>query len=223
TPPFHFCTNIQHPGPGQPSAHRPVDRRTSGRHPAPMSDPTRPYRQLAQNNLLANRRLHLATAALQPGEWRAPRSGFFPSLCATLNHIACVDLFYIDAAEGGTLGYAAFASDIPYPDPATLALAQTALDHRALALCAALTPDRLSQPVHIHRAARIQTETLADTLMHLFLHSQHHRGQAHAMLSGTSVAPPQLDEFFMADDANSRAADLAALDWDESMFRFGAL
>ncbi len=180
-----------------------------------MSDPTRPYRQLARNNLMANRRLHLAIAALQPGEWQAPRTGFFPSLCATLNHIACVDLFYIDALEGGRFGYAAFANDIPHPAPQTLAPVQRALDDRAMALCAALTPHRLLQPVHIHRATRIQTETMADTLMHLFLHSQHHRGQAHAMLAGTSVPPPQLDEFFMADDAATRATDLAALGWDE--------
>ena len=65
-------------------------------------------------------------------------------------------------------------------------------------------------------ADRIQTETMADTLMHLFLHSQHHRGQAHAMLSGTSVPPPQLDEFFMADDAAARAEDVAALGWTEA-------
>jgi uncharacterized damage-inducible protein DinB len=57
---------------------------------------------------------------------------------------------------------------------------------------------------------------MADTLMHLFLHSQHHRGQAHAMLSGTTVRPPQLDEFFMSDDAVTRAHDLAALGWTEA-------
>jgi uncharacterized damage-inducible protein DinB len=32
------------------------------------------------------------------------RTGFFPSLRATLNHILIVDLFYVDAMEGGTLG-----------------------------------------------------------------------------------------------------------------------
>ena len=52
--------------------------------------------------------------------------------------------------------------------------------------------------------------------MHLMLHDQHHRGQVHAMLSGTSVKPPQLDEFFMADDAGARVADLAKLDLDEA-------
>jgi uncharacterized damage-inducible protein DinB len=181
-----------------------------------MIDPCRPYRQLARSNLLANRRLHRAMAALPPGAWQAPRTGFFPSLSATLNHIYTVDRFYIDALHGGTLGLAAFDIREPFSDPAALAAAQDMLDHHVLALVMALTPDDLSRPVHIHRGTRIQTETTADTLMHLFLHSQHHRGQAHAMLSGTDVPPPQLDEFFMTDDARFRIEDLAALGWDEA-------
>lgn len=181
-----------------------------------MTDPCRPYRQLARNNRLANRRLACAVASLQPGEWQAPRTGFFPSLRATLNHIHVIDLFYLDAVRGGTLGPAAWTNAEPYPDPAALAAAQDALDAATVTLVEALAPADLSRPVHIHRADRIQTETLADTLMHLFLHDQHHRGQAHAMLSGTSVPPPQLDEFFMADDARFRSADLAALGWTEA-------
>ncbi len=181
-----------------------------------MTDPLRPYRQLARNNILANRRLATAIAALQPGEWHAPRTGFFPSLCATLNHIYSVDLFYIDALHGGTIGLQAFVNRVPYPDPDALAAAQNAMDLRILTFVTGLGPDELARPVHIHRDARVQTETRADTLMHLFLHSQHHRGQAHAMLAGTSTTPPQLDEFFMADDARFRTQDLALIGWTEA-------
>ena len=35
------------------------------------------------------------------------------------------------------------------------------------------------------------------------------------MLSGTSVAPPQLDEFFSAGEATLRAPDFEALGWTE--------
>ena len=48
-------------------------------------------------------------------------------------------------------------------------------------------------------------------LAHLFVHQIHHRGQVHAMLSGTGVAPPQLDEFFLSQDAALRRPELAAL------------
>ncbi len=36
------------------------------------------------------------------------------------------------------------------------------------------------------------------------------------MLSGTAVAPPQLDEFFCAGDAPLRAPDLQAMGWSEA-------
>jgi hypothetical protein len=36
------------------------------------------------------------------------------------------------------------------------------------------------------------------------------------MLSATSVAPPQLDEFFLADEAPLRVAELAELGLDEA-------
>jgi len=49
-------------------------------------------------------------------------------------------------------------------------------------------------------------------LTHLFVHQIHHRGQVHAMLAGTSVPPPQLDEFFLSEDQLRRAPDLAALE-----------
>jgi len=47
--------------------------------------------------------------------------------------------------------------------------------------------------------------------MHLFTHQIHHRGQAHAMLSGTKVKPPQLDEFFMSEELPLRKAELEDL------------
>jgi len=37
------------------------------------------------------------------------------------------------------------------------------------------------------------------------------------MLSGTSVAPPQLDEFFAADEEKLRAQDFAELGFTEAM------
>jgi uncharacterized damage-inducible protein DinB len=48
-------------------------------------------------------------------------------------------------------------------------------------------------------------------LAHVFEHQIHHRGQAHAMLAGTSIAPPQLDEFFCEQDSQSIATELEKL------------
>ena len=52
-------------------------------------------------------------------------------------------------------------------------------------------------------------------LLHLFQHDVHHRGQAHCMLSGTGVKPPQLDEFFSIAEAPLREAEFVELGWTE--------
>ena len=66
------------------------------------------------------------------------------------------------------------------------------------------------------RRAGVENESLTRLLAHLFQHQIHHRGQAHAMLSGTPVAPPQLDEFFCANEAHLRAAELAQIGLSET-------
>lgn len=181
-----------------------------------MTDACQPYRRMARNALLANRRLHVACAALAPGEWGAARVSFFPSIELTLNHILVVGWFYVDALQGGTRGVAVFEDEVPCRTVEALAAAQGAMDLELMAFCEGLTAEGLGAQVRIHRAGRVQVETVADTLMHLLMHDQHHRGQVHAMLAGSSVRPPQLDEFFMGDDARARVADLASLGKDEN-------
>lgn len=170
-------------------------------------------RAQAYNNGWANHRLHAACLRLSQAEFEAERTGFFPSIRATLNHILVIDRFYVDALEGGTLGPAAWADPEPCRTMAELAPEQEAVDRRLIAWCEALEdPDRI---VAVHRGSRVQHERADRLLLHMFQHSVHHRGQAHAMLSGTSVKPPQLDEFFSAEEAPLRAAEFAALGWTE--------
>jgi uncharacterized damage-inducible protein DinB len=176
-----------------------------------------PYRTLAYNNAWANHRLLAACTALTQAAFEAPRTGFFPSLRATLNHTLVIDRFYVDAMEGGTLGPAAWADPEPCPTFAALRAAQAAVDRRLIAVVEGLGTDGLGRIVAVHRGAgRIQHERMDRLLLHLFQHDIHHRGQAHAMLSGTPVAPPQLDEFFSAGEAPLRAAEFAELGWTEA-------
>jgi uncharacterized damage-inducible protein DinB len=176
-----------------------------------------PYRTMAYNNAWANHRLLSACAALGAAAFGAPRTGFFPSLAATLNHILVVDWFYVDALEGGALGPAAWADPAPFPDPAALHAQQRAVDDRLIAVCDRLTGEQLAAPVRVHRGERVQIERRDRLLLHLFQHQTHHRGQAHAMLSSTGIAPPQLDEFFSAGEAPLRAPEFAELGWTEAM------
>ena len=174
----------------------------------------RHFLTLARANRLANHRLDAACRALSADAWVAPRVGFFPSLAATLNHILIVDWYYLDALEEGGRGTAVFANEMPCATSAALTDAQRLADERLIAFCArfeAGDDDALAREVAFDRGERGRLHDRIDrTLPHLFLHQAHHRGQAHAMLSSTSVAPPQLDEFVMAGDAPFRIDDLAA-------------
>jgi uncharacterized damage-inducible protein DinB len=176
-----------------------------------LAGPVQTFRAFAYNNGWANHRLLAACAKLSQEEFEAERTSFFPSLQRTVNHIYCIDLFYIDALEGGWLGPKAWANEIPYLSVAELKPAQAAIDRRLIAICDALTPELLAGSVRVNRDTRVQTERRDRLLMHLFQHQIHHRGQAHAMLSGTAIAPPQLDEFFAAEEAPLRAAEFAEL------------
>jgi uncharacterized damage-inducible protein DinB len=178
----------------------------------------------AYNNGWANHRLLRACTQLSQGEFAARRTGFFPSIRATLNHILTVDWFYIDALEREARGApphpdfrsAFFSVREPFDSCAPLWEAQRAADRRLVAYCKALRDRDLQRVVSIDRGDGLwQRDTRQRLLAHLFEHQIHHRGQVHAMLSGTSVAPPQLDEFFPAGEAPLRAADFAELGWTE--------
>jgi len=171
---------------------------------------------MAYNNAWANHRLLSACAALTQAEFEAPRTGFFPSIQATLNHILVIDRFYVDALEGGSLGPAAWATPIPCPTLSELHAEQAAIDRRLITWCNSMDENGPDRIIHVHRGTRVQHERADRLLLHLFQHQIHHRGQAHAMLSGTSVRPPQLDEFYSIAEAPLRAAEFAELGWTEA-------
>jgi uncharacterized damage-inducible protein DinB len=174
-------------------------------------DALTPYRRMAANNAWSNLRLHRACAALGGSEYHAARTSFFPSLPATLNHILIVDWYYLDALEGGGKGRSVFDNEMPFLSPGPLAEAQRESDLRLVAFTEALTPDALEREVRLERRDHTQVERVGDVLMHLFVHQIHHRGQAHAMLAGTPVPPPQLDEFFLRAELPLREAELRDL------------
>ena len=178
---------------------------------------------MAYNNAWSNHRLLTAVGKLPLADFVAERTSFFPSIAATLNHNVTVDWYYVDALERGLGGRpvnaearAFFEPEQPFATCAELHAAQRAVDRRLVDLCVALKDDRVDTPIAILRRTGIEHETAERVLAHLFQHQIHHRGQAHAMLAGTPVAPPQLDEFFCANEARLRAAELAELGWSEA-------
>ena len=172
-------------------------------------------RTLARANRLANHRLHAACARLAPDEFKATRTSFFPSLWATLNHILIVDWYYIAALHREPDQTKAWNSETPFDALPPLAEAQRLSDERLIAWSDHADDATLDEIVDMDRGSFVQRDRARDVLLHLFTHQVHHRGQAHAMLSGTSVKPPQLDEFVMPSDAKFRVEDMRALGWRE--------
>lgn len=166
--------------------------------------------KMAHNNAWANLRLHRAVGDLTEEEYRATRTSFFPSLHLTLTHILFVDLYYVDALEGGTRGLALFDDYEAFEREGTFAqlrAMQREVDFRLIE-CAAGNPD---DEIRVQRKSGVKPDTRVNVLLHLFEHQIHHRGQAHAMLAGTRVKPPQLDEYFLREDLPLREAELREL------------
>ncbi len=178
----------------------------------------------AYNNAWANHRLLKACMQLTQPEFEAPRTGFFPSIRATLNHILTVDWFYIDALERELRGrephpnyLSFFEQDQPCATCAAVRAEQRDADRRLIDYCREMKDEDLNRTVTILRTGSVQRDKRHRLLAHLFQHQTHHRGQVHAMLSGTPVAPPQLDEFFSAGEAGLREEDFRELGWTEAV------
>jgi uncharacterized damage-inducible protein DinB len=171
-------------------------------------------RRMAHNHLWSNHRLHAAVATLDADAYRASRTSFFPSIHRTLVHILYVDLFYLDGLEAGGVGqglWPAYERDERDATFAQVREQQAATDRRLIAFVEALRSDELEREVRMQRQVGVRIDTCGEVLLHLFQHQIHHRGQVHAMLSGTAAAPPQLDEFFLREDLPLRERELQAL------------
>lgn len=165
-------------------------------------------------NAWSNHRLLVACAGLDRDAYEATRTSFFPSIPLTLNHILTVDWYYLDALVKGGKGRSVFEPEYPMPahaDFAALAGAQRESDRALVDFVNRLDEGALDAPVDLERTDHVQVEKAVDVLFHLFSHQTHHRGQVHAMLAGTKVAPPQLDEYWLRAELPLREAELREL------------
>jgi len=165
----------------------------------------------ARNNHWSNHRLHSACLRLPSPEYYANRPSFFGSIHIHLDHIVFVDWLYLERLTGEQY-LPADVGDELHKELAPLVEDQATADRALIEYCSAATPETLSSVVSFRLLDGTQyTEPVGSVLAHLFTHQIHHRGQVHDMLSATSVAPPQLDEFFLNSDLSLRESELKAL------------
>lgn len=168
------------------------------------------FLSLARNSHWSNYRLHRACEKLSSKAYFAKRKSFFGTIHATLDHILIVDLLYLGRLEGKPRVPA--DCEVLCRDFASLRQRQSDVDGEIIAYCQHLDDPTLESNVtYTASTQQTYTETVSNVLTHLFLHQVHHRGQVHDMLAQTSVAPPQLDEFFLAGDLPLREKELTDL------------
>jgi uncharacterized damage-inducible protein DinB len=152
------------------------------------------FRQLADYNHWANRRLY-ATALEMPEEaYRRPTGVFFGSLHGTLNHLLLTDRVWLKRLTGEG-GHPSRLDAILFEDRNELGRARMAEDARLIDVVGRYSEAALNEELAYQTMSGApQRQPLGQILMHLFNHQTHHRGHAHACCSiVTGKEPPSLD------------------------------
>ncbi len=152
------------------------------------------FRQLADYNHWANRRLYAAALQMSDEQYRRPVGVFFRSLHGTLNHLLLADRIWLKRLTGE--GEQASRLDaILHEDRNALARARMAEDARLIRVIGGYAEADLGEALSYQTTSgKPQRQTLEDILLHVFNHQTHHRGQAHACCSIlTGTEPPSLD------------------------------
>jgi uncharacterized damage-inducible protein DinB len=143
------------------------------------------YKMFAGYNVWANDRLYNAAAKLSTEDYRADRGAYFKSIHGTLNHILVADRIWMKRFTGQ--GEAPARLDtILFEDFASLRAARDREDARIEAYIGQLTEEELAANFSYLTIVnpKMVTQPLAPALDHFFNHQTHHRGQAHAVLTG---------------------------------------
>ena len=155
------------------------------------------YRMFGRYNAWANARLYDAAAALSPQQFAADRGAFFKSVGGTLNHLLVTDLIWQKRFTGE--GEAPDRLDvILFERFDDLRAARVTEDARIVRYVDGLDEGRLAGVIRYRRVSSPEEfeQPLAPALAHWFNHQTHHRGQAHALLTGLTGIAPELDLLF---------------------------
>ena len=151
------------------------------------------FRQLADYNHWANRRLYDAALKMPDEQYRRPTGVFFGSLHGTLNHLLLTDRVWLKRLTGEG-EHPARLNAILHEDLNDLVRARMAEDARLIKVIGGYSAADLGKSVSYQTmSGASQQQQLGDILLHLFNHQTHHRGQAHCLLTGLAGEAPSLD------------------------------
>ncbi len=152
---------------------------------------------LGRYNRWANQLLYAAADTLPDASYCENRGVFFKSMKGTLNHLLVTDRIWMQRFTG--------RGDAPdrlnailFDDLALLREARIAEDDRIVDYVDALDEVTLNGVIKYRRVSTPTeyVQPLWPALAHWFNHQTHHRGQAHAILTGLLGKAPELDLLF---------------------------
>lgn len=154
------------------------------------------YRMFAAYNAWANQRLYDTAAKLSEADYRKDRGAFFKSVHGTLNHLLVGDRIWMNRFTGeGEMPPRLDA--ILHDDFTPLRRAREAEDKGIVAYADKLDGAKLAGELRYRTVVNPKTvsQPLVFALDHFFNHQTHHRGQAHALLTGVlgNEAVPSFD------------------------------
>jgi uncharacterized damage-inducible protein DinB len=162
----------------------------------------RHFRSLARYNRWANARLYDAAALLTGAQFNENRGAFFGSMKGTLNHLLVTDRIWMNRFTGGGPTYDRLDL-VLFEDLAALRAARGAEDERIVAFVEGIGDagfDGVFRYTRVSSPEKFE-QPLGPALAHFFNHQTHHRGQAHAILTGLTGRAPELDLLYYQREA----------------------
>ncbi|MBC9176264.1 DinB family protein [Pseudoroseomonas ludipueritiae] len=153
-------------------------------------------RMMAAYNAEMNRRFYAAAARLPDAARRREEGAFFGSLHRTLCHLLWADMAWMARFDGGPPPPVGLAeSPEMIAEFEALREARAATDARIVAWVETVEESTLAGDLrwYSQSAGREMERPMAVAVTHLFLHQNHHRGQAHALLTRAGEDPGVTD------------------------------
>ena len=143
---------------------------------------------LANYNTWVNTHIFSLCSQLSESDYRLDRGVFFGSIHHTLNHLLLVDMLWLGRLKRETIEHIHSLDQVLYEDFDTLAGVRQQYDQKLIDYVESLNDDDLETSVPYTRMTGQQGEAeIQQTLLTLFNHQTHHRGQVHAMLTQSGI------------------------------------
>lgn len=167
---------------------------------------------LARYNRWMNDKLYGLAATLSDEARKSDGGAFFKSIHGTFNHILLADRIWLGRFKGmsfpdgfmGPGGIRSLDQEL-YADFEELRCERVRTDDELSAWISELTPERLATPLVIARRGKRQESPLWWSVVHVFNHQTHHRGQITTLLTQRGCNPGVTDLVAMLREEAARA------------------